>query len=364
MDNITTYRKPIFQLKPIFLDDYLSQVLNLPVDSKVVSQNIIEDRVTDTARVIKLLITWEAHDEKVYKKNLFLKLPNIEKENNSFDKWSMHEIDFYRNANINDELPLVKCYDAYISDDKKYFLLLLEDISDEFCSANEINRNEMGNWLTATESLAKLHTFYWNGLNSCELKSLHGDNKSIEEKENNYHNALEKFLPYASAYYDNKILDTYHLALEDAIVYERRSNDRREQNRNITVINGDSHIFNFMFPKASSEKPVIIDFQFWRIGLPTVDIMNLIRVAFPFMKEPERHLELLKYYHTFLLDYGVTDYNFNECLHDYYLSTAMAVFGPVFNYYDFGLGHEYWGQGVFDTIHNYRIAKELLNKLK
>jgi hypothetical protein len=50
-------------------------------------------------------------------------------------------------------------------------------------------------------------------------------------------------------------------------------------------------------------------------------------------------------------------------MNDFYLSTAMATFGPVFNYVDFGLGHEYWGKGVLDTINNYEIAKTLLNDM-
>jgi hypothetical protein len=39
----------------------------------------------------------------------------------------------------------------------------------------------------------------------------------------------------------------------------------------------------------------------------------------------------------------------------------MAVFRPVLNDTEFGLGHECWGQGVNDTISNYKRAKELLN---
>jgi hypothetical protein len=357
-----SYRNQILQSEPIFLDEYLNEVLHLPTDSKIVSKIILEDRATDTARIIKLLVTWKANDMKEHNKKLFLKLPIMGKQENAFDKWSMHEIDFYRNVNRNNDLPIVKCYDAYIFDDKKHFLLMLDDISSDYNSANDINRNEMGYWLIATESLAKLHSFYWNGSNSNELKLLHGDNKTIEEKIKNYQNALEKFLPYASDYYDNEILKVYHSVLEDAIRFERRSINRREHNNNISIMHGDSHIFNFMFPKVSFQKPLIIDFQFWRMGIATVDIMNLTRVAFPFMNELERHLEVLKHYHTALLEYGVTNYSLDECIYDYYLSAAAAVFGPVFNYFDFGLGHEYWGQGVFDTLNNYKTIGKLLGK--
>lgn len=241
---------------------------------------------------------------------------------------------------------------------------MLDDITKDYCSINDTNRNEMGNWLIAAESLAKIHSFFWNGANSKQLKLLHGDNKTIEEKIDNYQNALEKFLIYASDYYDKEILDVYQSALEDAITFERKNIIRREENNNISVIHGDSHIFNFMFSKESHQKPLIVDFQFWRIGIPAVDVMNLTRVAFPFMNEAERHLEVLEHYHMSLLKYGITNYSLDECIYDYYLSEAISVFGPVFNYYDFGLGHEYWGQGVFDTISNYKTAKEMLFSIK
>ncbi len=359
MNSRTNYCEQILLSEPVFSDEYLNEVLHLPVNSKIITKNILEDRATDTTRIIKVSVAWKSDDENEHNEKLFFKLPIIGNKENAFDKWSMHEIDFYMNVNRTDELPIVKCHDAYIFNDKKHFLLLLDDISNDYCSANDINRNEMAIWLMAAESLAKFHSYYWNGANSNELKLLHGDNKTMEEKIKNYHNALDKFLPYASDYYDNEILGVYHSALEDAIMFERKSNDRREQNNNISVIHGDSHIFNFMFPKVASQKPLIVDFQFWRMGISALDVMNLTRVAFPFMNEPEKHLEILKHYHTLLLEYGVKNYNFEECLDDYRLSAATAVFGPVFNYFDFGLGQEYWGQGVFDTINNYKLAKKL-----
>jgi hypothetical protein len=361
MNDRISYRKQVLKTEPVFLDEYLNVILHLPVASKIVSKTILEDKATDTTRIIKLLITWRSKDEKEHDEKLFLKLPVIGKQENVFDKWSMHEIDFYKNVNKNNELPIVKCHDAYIFGDEEQFLLVLDDVSCDYYSAKDINRNDMKNWLIAADSLAKLHSFYWNGANSNVLKFLHGDNKTIEEKIINYQNALEKFLPYAADYYDKEMLEVYHSALKDVIMFERKSHERREKNSNISIINGDSHIFNFMFPKISLQKPLIVDFQFWRIGIPTVDIMNLTRVAFPYRKEPERHLEVLKHYHKLLLEYGVTNYSLDECLDDYYLSTATAVFGPVFNYFDFNLGHEYWGQGVFDTINNYNTVRKLLD---
>ncbi len=363
MNNKAFFREQILKSEPVFLDEYLSEVLHLPAGSKITSKTILDSNVTDTTRIIKVLITWNDINENGHKEKLFLKLPVIGKEENAFDKWSRHEIDFYKNADRNTGLPLVKCYDAYNFDDKNRFLLMLEDISDDYCSATLNYRSEMKIWSEAAESLAKFHAFYWNGANSNKLKLIHGDDKTIEEKTINYQSALEKFLSYASDYYDNKILEVYHSAFEDAILFERKSIDRRLHNNNITVIHGDSHIFNFMYPKTSFQKPLIIDFQFWRMGIAAVDIMNLTRVAFPFMNEPERYLELLKHYHTALQGYGVANYSLDEYLCDFYLSTAIAVFGPVFNYSDFGLGHEYWGKGVFDTINNYKMGKKLSGKM-
>ncbi|MDF2542413.1 MAG: hypothetical protein K0S47_2131 [Herbinix sp.] len=363
MYNDIFFREQIFQSDPVFHDEYLLKTLNLPINSRIISKNILEDRITDTTRIIKLHIIWKAVDEIIHNEKLFFKLPTIDKPENEFDRWSRHEIDFYTNVRKADELPIVKCYDAFISEDKKRFLLLLSDISSDYYTGSEIDRNEMDNWFMAAESLAKLHSYYWNSDNAQKLKILHGDDKTLEEKIIHYQNAVKKFLLYASEYYDKEILNSYQEALEDAIIYERASIHRRELNHNISVIHGDSHIFNFMFPKNTSQKPLIVDFQFWRMGIPTIDIMNLARVAFPYMNDPESHLKLIKHYHSLLLEYGVTDYNMDECLYDYYLSTAVAVFGPVFNYYDFGLGHEYWGHGVFDTMNNYKVAKKLISTL-
>ena len=361
MDKETVFRKEILQSVPVYSDDYIKGVLHLPADSEIVSKIVLNDSETDTTRIIKLIINWIDIAKREQTNKLFLKLPIIEKQENPFDKWTKHEIDFYKNVDKNRDLPLVNCYDAFIFDDKKLFLLMLEDVSDKYCSAGEINTSEMNIWLRAAESLAKLHSYYWDKVNLSELKPLHGDNKTPEEKIINYQNALEKFLPYASDYYDKDILEFYNLALEDAIQFEKLSNDRRVHNNNITVIHGDSHIFNFMFPKEPLQQPLIVDFQFWRIGIAAVDIMNLTRVAFPFTNEPEHYIKIIKHYHKQLLEYGVTNYSLKECIYDFYLSTAMAVFGPVFNYFDFGLGHEYWGQGVYDTMNNYKTAKGLLN---
>lgn len=169
VNDITHSRDQILQSEPVFLDEYLSEVLHLPKDCKIVSKIIIEDKVTDTTRIIRLAITWKASNEKEHKKMFFLKLPIIEKQENAFDKWSMHEIDFYRNVDGSDELPIIKCHDAYIFDDKKRFLLMLDDVSTDYYSAIGIDRNEFVNWLLASESLAKFHSFYWNGANSTEL---------------------------------------------------------------------------------------------------------------------------------------------------------------------------------------------------
>ncbi len=361
MEYTASYYEQIFQSEPVFSDEYLNEVLYLTSGSKIISKKVMEDRITDTTRIIKLLIYWKDSSEKVYDKKLFLKMPIAGIESNAFDKWSKHEIDFYRNVNTNGELPIVNCHDAFISDDKKNFLLMLDDISSDYYSASDINRNEMENWLNAAESLAKFHSFFWNGANSDKLKILHGDDKSIEDKIINYQIALDKFLVYASEFFNDDILEVYYPAFADAIMFERKNLDRREQNKNISVIHGDSHISNFMFPQISYQKPLIMDFQFWRMGISAVDIMNLTRVSFPFRVKPDCHLKILKHYHELLLKNGITNYSMDECLNDYFLSVAMAVFGPVFNYFDFGLGQEYWGQGVFDTINNYNTVKKLLN---
>ena len=75
MDDISSFRRQILQSEPVFPDEYLSEVLHLPADSKIISKNILEDRTTDTTRTIKLLITWKATGEEEHNGKFFFKLP-------------------------------------------------------------------------------------------------------------------------------------------------------------------------------------------------------------------------------------------------------------------------------------------------
>ena len=355
-------RKQILLQEPDFSDEYLREVLKIPQNYKIISKKIIENRTTDTTRTIKLSVTWEDINGEAYLKKLFCKIPVWGKEDNPFDKWSKHEIQFYQNIDPKAALPIVRCHDAYLFADGKEFLLLLDDISDDYCTAGNTDLNTIDIRLNIAESMAKFHSYYWNGANTGELKYLHGDtNKNLEEKRSFLTNSLEKFLPYASDFYNSELLDIYQFVLKDAIEYEKMVIDRIEHFNNISVIHGDSHVFNIMIPKEPSYKPLLVDFQFWRMGLSTVDIMNLTRVSFPWRNDPEKHLEILKHYYNALLAHGIKNYDWEECLYDYFLSVAYAVFGPVFNYADWGLGHEYWGQGVFDTTNNYKAVKKLIN---
>ncbi len=54
MDNRLSYLYQILQTEPVFHNEYLSEILRLPVNSEITTKRTIEDRTTDTTRIIRL----------------------------------------------------------------------------------------------------------------------------------------------------------------------------------------------------------------------------------------------------------------------------------------------------------------------
>ncbi|KAI4446753.1 hypothetical protein C823_001271 [Eubacterium plexicaudatum ASF492] len=82
----------------------------------------------------------------------------------------------------------------------------------------------------------------------------------------------------------------------------------------MTLINGDAHIYNFMFSKDIHSAPIIIDFQFAEPGLGCLDLAHLTRKIPPQMLTYEFCHNIVHVYYQSLLKFGIKNYTFSECL--------------------------------------------------
>ena len=149
----------------------------------------------------------------------------------------------------------------------------------------------------------------------------------------------------------------YHKVSEICATLDREINHRLKTAHNVTVINGDSHIYNFMLPKNDGN-PMIIDFQFWGYGIGAGDLAHLTRVAFPDKFKESLHCRIVERYHQTLINCGVTNYTLDECIRDYRMNVASMVLIPMWQYIAFGLGYEEWHGDIDGLIKNFLYTAE------
>jgi hypothetical protein len=99
--------------------------------------------------------------------------------------------------------------------------------------------------------------------------------------------------------------------------------------RGVTLINGDAHAGNFLYPRLPDRDRVrIVDWPDWRLDTGTDDLAYLI--AAHWYPERRARLEklLLERYQQRLREYGIP-YTWDECWHDYKASVIRVLFSLI-----------------------------------
>lgn len=342
---------------PAIDKEYLINILCLSVTQLISEVDIFEVIESNTALTIKfkILIKEDGNNDSV--RQFFIKTIKYNANAHDYHELSIKEVEFYKfihNATkVN--IPLAKCFDTYISDDKLKHLLLLEDLSNEFHGTNKINLASENIWVSAACSLAKFHAAFWNSekIGSKDLPIDNREKNNINIK--NTYKSYEKFIKYIGKRFDAETLDIFDHALKISVELQNERYKRLINKDSVTINNGDSHIYNFMFPDNPNKSPIIIDFQFWGIGIGAVDVAHLTRVSFPQNCKEKFHQSILEKYHQTLLEQGIQGYSWDNCWKDYKKHVASMLLIPMWQYTLFNLEYDDWINDVSSLILNYKL---------
>lgn len=336
---------------------YLAGALGLRVTQLISDVQISKVIESNTALVIKIKIFIKENGELESTRQLFIKTIKYNHETNTYHNTSLKETKFYKliQSGINANLPVAKCFDAYISEDKSKFLLLLEDLSNEFNTSNKVDLTAEKVWLSAASSLAKFHAAFWNS-DKIGSKELPIDNiEKINFYIKNIHESYEKFIRYVGNQFDTETQAIYQNAIKISTKLETERYERLIGNNNVTLTHGDSHIHNFMFPHNEKKLPIIIDFQFCGIGIGVKDIAHLTRESFPKIYGEKLHISIMKKYYETLLANGVGDYSWDACWNDYRKQVASMLLIPMWQYTCFNLPFDNWSKDISNLVLNYKL---------
>jgi ecdysteroid kinase len=240
-------------------------------------------------------------------------------------KFYEREVNFYKHLGKEISLSSARCLYAshdLLSDD---FLLLLEDLGDrrlgdqlKGCSSEEA--------FAAIRQIATFHAEWWD---NPKLQTL--DWIPLGESDLNkggcalYPIAWPLFLQqYGSNLSDDMRRNGERLA-EQIVGMLDRSRDRPR-----TLCHGDYRLDNFFFGVRPEQAPLtVVDWQIAVRSVGTYDVGYFISQSAPPSLRREIELDLLRAYHDRLVELGIRNYSFSDCIEDYRWTLMFCLCYPV-----------------------------------
>ena len=231
-----------------------------------------------------------------------------------------------------DASPTVPCFDAFWDEEAGRGHLVYEDVSrTHFHGEGGIHAALQVEAESIVDAFAPFHAFWW-------------DHPLLGTKVGGFP-AEDAILWYSGVESFEKLLAQFVDLVGDRFTKQRRAlyekmlasfpfKDLTEQSRltpgnNLTLIHADAKYDNTLLPRDPALHSVyLIDWAFWEIRLGTDDIAKLGSYGFC---DPQANLtrDLVRRYFDGLLQHGVKAYRWEDCWHDFRLSTIRQLFGPI-----------------------------------
>jgi len=284
------------------------------------------------------------------------------------DVMGKHEAKFYTIvAEMMKEIPIPPCYDAAYSEETGLSHIILRDLSDTHSEyLNELpSAIKLQYVYKSIDWLAEFHAFWWDHPKLKELSNYSfmfytfKENSFNEKEILNWFENEKQMLNRMLKILGDQISDTRKELFKTVFSkYPKLAYERMKQ-KNITVIHGDAHHWNFFFPKdmeKEKSKTILNDWENWSIGTGCQDLSFMLGYCWP--PEPRRALEkeLIKRYHNNLINLGVKNFSWDECWYDYRFSAFLNLYKVVSKW-----GYEYLPSDWWATLESSFFTIEDLN---
>jgi thiamine kinase-like enzyme len=246
-------------------------------------------------------------------------------------KYGEHEVAFYRDvapATPADLLP--RCFDSRWDDATRDWHFLLEDLA----STHTITTTwpvppSLGDCETIVRGLARFHAAWWDDPRLGISVGRWTDPADLEASRGKLAAAVARFTdvlgdrlpPARRARYGRLIERLGPLSV------------RYHSHRNMTIVHGDAHVWNWFVPKSGvADTARLFDWDSWRPDIATDDLAYMMALHwFPDMRQA-REAHLLDIYHHELLSQGVEGYDRQSLQDDYRLSVLWMTTTPVWQF--------------------------------
>lgn len=311
-------------LKDVTLE-WLTSVLNQEGNSSTYDVKNLKRRPCNNVSTSSVLYRLELNGtkgEEEFQTSLIFKLPRSNEECKEFSKienFYKREVIFYQVFAPQMITLVPKCIDLAWNEENHDFHLLLEDCQLSGKQNPILIGPTLKELYQSIEWLAVVHSQWWN------------------------HTELNKWSGLLSSWQNVKPINLAHFSLinewfgkreKDLLLYVLDQWDSilsTQVNASKTLCHGDFHPMNIFYPVNSEFKnPKIIDWQFCHIGLGVSDLADYLSLFIhPQLRKRYEDI-LVRFYWEKLIEHGVTNYTFKQCVKDYESEVIKNIAMPLF----------------------------------
>ncbi len=259
---------------------------------------------------------------------LIAKFPAAAEENREIGnifRFYEREVRFYEEIADEVELRTPRCYYSAMDTEAGEYILLLEDleparVGDQLtgCSRQEAE--------LAIRELAKFHATWWDSPRLAEIDWMPFANDPVNKSvEDSYQDAWDPFVERFGGRVPKSVLEIgERLAEKTGTIQDQTADPPR------TITHGDYRYDNLFFATPEGGDPLaVIDWQIAFRGRGVYDVAYFMSQSVQPEERRAKEKEILRSYHRTLMENGARGYDFDQCLHDYRLSTLFCLVYPV-----------------------------------
>ena len=314
-----------------------------------------ESLVVDTIPGPTTSVTLRVQSQGLPDRKAFVKTIRKGTASGSHLRLGIREVRFYQfidALNLRPYPNIPRCLNSYISQDESSYFLVLEDLSDTHKDYQSLDSSQIDSWKFGLGALAKFHRNFTQKLNKEQIQKYTDDEQDIESYISKLVDAYQKFKADNAEIVSGSTCELLESCIPLIKHFEFEKLARIQENRLTTVLHRDAHLKNFLYPQLPGGETIIVDWQFWGIGIGTFDLRQLLGSALPREKRGHQE-ELVRYYHQVYTKVLDKDYSWEDCWLDYRKGIVDNLFMPVWQYSGFGWGHDRWGKTLESAVENF-----------
>jgi len=236
------------------------------------------------------------------------------------------EVAFYNEVAAAKPDQMLGCLEAAWDADTRAWHLLLEDLTDTHVIATAWPLPPtMEQCESIVRARARFHAAWWDEPRLGNSVGSWQDNATMSANLKRFEETLSVFTDRFGDLLPLERRDLYRRVIDGGLPLHTHY----RSHRNMTVIQGDSHVWNNFLPRDGGDDVRIFDWDCWRVDVAADDLAYML--ALHWYPDRRRRMEqpLLDCYHATLLESGVEDYDRAALAEDYRLAVLWQATTPI-----------------------------------